>query len=108
MSLACCSRVRRFFVLFTRFALPRVVWPYYLIIAICGLARSFLQSARSPLVAELVPRELYANAATWRSSSWQLASVVGPALGGLLYAGFGARLTFGVNIIFAAVALAAM
>ncbi|MGH7711151.1 MAG: MFS transporter, partial [Gemmatimonadaceae bacterium] len=87
---------------------PRVVWPYYLIIAVCGLARSFLQSARSPLVAELVPRETFANAATWRSSTWQLASVVGPALGGVLYAAFGARLTFGVNILFAVAALAAM
>lgn len=87
---------------------PRVVWPFYLIIAVCGLARSFLQSARSPLVAELVPREAYANAATWRSSTWQLASVVGPALGGLLYAGFGARLTFGINVVLTLVSLAAM
>ncbi|MGQ0643828.1 MAG: MFS transporter [Gemmatimonadaceae bacterium] len=87
---------------------PRLVWPYYLIIAVCGLARSFLQSARSPLVAELVPRAAYANAATWRSSTWQLASVVGPAVGGLLYAAFGARLTFGVNIVLALAALIAM
>ena len=96
------------FVLALVWPTPRVVWPYYLIIAVCGLARSFLQSARSPLVAELVPREAYANAATWRSSTWQLASVLGPALGGLLYAGFGARLTFGVNVVLALVAFAAM
>ncbi|MGQ0538248.1 MAG: MFS transporter, partial [Gemmatimonadaceae bacterium] len=87
---------------------PRTVWPYYAIIAVCGLARSFLQSARSPLVAELVPRELFANAATWRSSTWQLASVVGPAIGGLLYANFGARLTFGLNVLLAVAALLAM
>ncbi len=96
------------FVLSLLWPVPRVVWPYYVIIAICGLARSFLQSARSPLVAELVPREAFANAATWRSSTWQLASVVGPALGGLSYAAFGARLTFGTNILLAVVALAAM
>lgn len=99
---------------FTLFAIslvwpvPRVVWPYYLIIGVCGVARSFLQSARSPLVAELVPREAYANAATWRSSTWQLASVVGPALGGLLYAGFGARVTFGANVLLALTALGAL
>jgi MFS family permease len=97
-----------FFVLSVIWPVPRVVWPYYLIIAVCGLARSFLQSARSPLVAELVPREAYANAATWRSSTYQLASVVGPALGGLLYAVFGARLTFGVNVILTSLALTAM
>jgi MFS family permease len=96
------------FVLALIWPVPRVVWPYYVIIAICGLARSFLQSARSPLVAELVPREVFANAATWRSSTWQLASVVGPALGGLSYATFGARLTFGANIVLAIVALVAM
>ena len=96
------------FVLALIWPTPRVVWPYYLIIAVCGLARSFLQSARSPLVAELVPREAYANAATWRSSTWQLASVVGPAMGGLLYAGFGARLTFGINVGLTLVSLAAM
>lgn len=96
------------FVLALMWPTPRVVWPYYVIIAICGLARSFLQSARSPLVAELVPREVYANAATWRSSTWQLASVVGPAMGGLLYAGFGARLTFSVNVVLTLLSLAAM
>lgn len=87
---------------------PRVVWPYYFIISICGVARSFLQSARSPLVAELVPRAAYANAATWRSSTWQMASVVGPATGGLLYAAFGARLTFLVSALLTITAFTAM
>ncbi|HJU73586.1 MAG TPA: MFS transporter [Gemmatimonadaceae bacterium] len=96
------------FILSLIWPVPRVVWPYYVIIAVCGLARSFLQSARSPLIAELVPREIYANAATWRSSTWQLASVVGPALGGLSYAAFGARLTFGMNLLFGVAALASM
>jgi MFS family permease len=96
------------FVLSIIWPVPRVVWPYYAIIAVCGLARSFLQTARSPLIAEIVPREAYANAATWRSSSWQMATVIGPALGGMLYAWFGARLTFGANVSFALVALSAM
>ena len=64
------------------------VWPIYLVIFLSGIARSFLQPARSALGAELVPRELYPNAVTWRSSTWQLAEVVGPAIGGLVY-GFG-------------------
>ena len=64
------------------------VWPIYLVIFLSGVARSFLQPARSALGAELVPRELYPNAVTWRSSTWQLAEVVGPAIGGLVY-GFG-------------------
>ena len=64
------------------------VWPIYAVIFVSGIARSFLQPARSALGAELVPRELYPNAVTWRSSGWQLAEVVGPAIGGLVY-GFG-------------------
>jgi MFS family permease len=64
------------------------IWPIYAVIFFSGIARSFLQPARSALGAELVPRELYPNAVTWRSSSWQLAEVVGPAIGGLVY-GFG-------------------
>ncbi|HZN96305.1 MAG TPA: MFS transporter, partial [Gemmatimonadales bacterium] len=64
------------------------VWPFYLVIFCSGIARSFLQPARTALGAELVPRELYPNAVTWRSSAWQLAEVVGPAVGGLVY-GFG-------------------
>jgi MFS family permease len=59
--------------------------PFYLVIAISGTARSFLQPSRNALGAELIPRSLYANAVAWRSSSWQTAAVVGPAIGGLLY-----------------------
>ena len=50
---------------------PRVlalgVWPFYVVIAASGLARSFLQPARNALGAEIVPRELYHNAIAWRS-----------------------------------------
>jgi MFS family permease len=63
----------------------RVVWPFYLVIFLSGIARSFLQPARQALGAEIVPRPLYPNAVAWRSSTWQTAAVAGPALGGLLY-----------------------
>ncbi len=69
----------------------------YGVIIISGVARAFLQPARQALSAELVPRALYANAITWRSGSWQLASVIGPALGGVLYAVGGTRLAYGVD-----------
>ena len=87
---------------------PTVVWPFYAVIALCGLARSFLQVARSALVSEIVQPAQYANAATWRSSTWQLGMVLGPALGGLLFAAFGARVTFAVNVGISFLALGAM
>ena len=81
------------------------VWPIYLVIFLSVIARSFLQPARSALGAELVPRELYPNAVTWRSSTWQLAEVVGPAIGGLVY-GFGsATAAYGVDAAIMAVAV---
>jgi MFS family permease len=64
------------------------VWAVYLVIFLSGIGRSFLQPTRTALAADLVPRELYVNSITWRSSTWQFAAVAGPALGGLLL-GFG-------------------
>lgn len=61
------------------------VWPIYLVIFLSGIARSFTRPAFTALSADVVPRESFANAVTWRSSTWQLAAVIGPALGGLVY-----------------------
>lgn len=78
-------------------ATPRtVVRAIYGLVALSGLARSFLGPARQALAAEIVPRPLYGNAITWRSGSWQLASVIGPAVGGLLYAAGGTTLTYSI------------
>ena len=84
------------------------IWPIYLVIAVSGIARSFLTPARAALAAELVVRELYARASAWRSAAWQLAAVVGPALGGLLYAFGSARLAYGVAASLFLVALACL
>jgi len=71
---------------------PRIAWPFYAIQALSGVGRAFYRPASQALSTELVPREAYQNAATWRSSGLQLAQVAGPALGGLLL-GFGNALT---------------
>jgi MFS family permease len=70
------------------------VWPIYAVVFLSGVARSFLQPARTALSAEIVPRETYANAVAWRASLWELAAVVGPAVGGLLYGFSGARASY--------------
>jgi MFS family permease len=95
--LLCCSLALFGFTLRAGTIMAGRVWPIYAVIFCSGIARSFLQPARSALGAELVPRDLYPNAVTWRSSTWQLAEVVGPAIGGLIY-GFGsARAAYGVD-----------
>ena len=61
------------------------VWPVYLVIALSATARSFMRPSVVALSAEVLPRELYPNAVAWRTSSWHLAAVAGPAAGGVLY-----------------------
>ena len=84
------------------------VWPIYLVIFLSGIARSFLQPARTALSAELVPRSLYVNAVAWRSSTWQFAAVVGPALGGLLFGFASATISYGVSAALIVVSLGAL
>ncbi len=65
--------------------LEHPTYPFYIIIFISGIARGFLGASMSSLMAQLVPRELYHSSSAWNSSGWQIASVSGPFLGGLLY-----------------------
>ena len=54
-----------------------------------GIARAFNEPAASTLLPETVPPELFASAATWSSSMWQLALIAGPAAAGLIVALYG-------------------
>jgi len=88
---------------------PRaLVRAIFSVIVASGLARSFLQPARQALGAELVPRELFSNSVTWRSGAWQLAAVIGPALGGGLYAVGGIRLAYSTSAVLVLVAIVAL
>ena len=60
--------------------------PIYFIIGLTGLIRGFMSPAQTAFAAQLVPPQLYANAATWSTMSWHLSSIGGPAIGGLLCA----------------------
>lgn len=83
----------------------------YGVVAISGVARAFLQPARTALAAAMIPRDIQANAITWRSTTWQLGAVVGPALGGLLNAAVGPRGSYiadGLLVVIALLALAAI
>jgi len=80
------------------------IWPIYAVMLVSGLARSFLTPARTALGAEIVPRETYANAVAWRSSLWQFAAVIGPALGGMLYGFSGAVASYVTETVLCAIA----
>jgi len=66
-----------------------IYWVYVFLFGI-GIARAFNDPAASTLLPETVPPNLFASAATWSSSAWQLASITGPALAGLLIGFFNA------------------
>ncbi|MBI3131064.1 MAG: MFS transporter [Acidobacteria bacterium] len=72
------------------------LWPFYAVQALAGVARALFRPASVALGTELIPKELYANAATWRSTLFHIATVAGPALGALLYAWKGPLWTYGV------------
>jgi len=63
----------------------------YVMIFCNGLARAFFGPATFTIYANSIPREVYPNGSTWSSSSWQIASILGPAVGGLIY-GFGNKI----------------
>lgn len=58
----------------------------YVCLVLTGIGQAVNMPARWSLLPQVVPRELMAAAATWNSSSWQIAAVVGPSLGGLVIA----------------------
>jgi len=71
------------------------VGPIFAVLAVFGVARAFLGPAAASLVANLVPKEDFANAVAWNSSAWQTATIVGPVAGGLLY-GISSEVAYGV------------
>jgi len=61
----------------------------YAMFMLVGFARGFYSPASASLKAFLVPREHYANSATWSSTFWQAGAIAGPVAAGFLYAGLG-------------------
>lgn len=71
----------------------------YMIAFLTGVARAFSGPTSFALVSMLVPKQKLPNATSWHSSSWQIAAVSGPAIGGLLYGEKGITFAFIIMII---------
>lgn len=69
----------------------RAAW-LYVFLFLSGLARAFQGPARSALLPQLLPREAFTNSVSWTVSGFELASMIGPALGGALIAWAGGAL----------------
>lgn len=70
-----------------------ILYSIYALVFFGGFLRSFFGPTIFSLVALIVPKKIYPNAATWNSSTWQMASVLGPATGGLLISDIGVHWT---------------
>ncbi|GIW94731.1 MAG: MFS transporter [Pirellulaceae bacterium] len=60
--------------------------PYWMFASLwlAGTARAFQQPAKTSFVPHLVPLEVFSNAVGWNTGAFHLASVLGPAAGGLV------------------------
>ena len=96
------------FLVFTDLVQP---WHVIVMAFLLGIANAFDAPARQAFVVEMVGREELTNAIALNSTIFNIGTVIGPAIGGLLYAWLGPAWCFTVNgISFIAVigALAAM
>lgn len=73
------------------------VWVIYLLVLVFGLGRAFANPASQALLPGLVPPGELGGAIAWGSSVWQTATIIGPAVGGVLY-------VLGETAVFAAAA----
>lgn len=78
--------------------------PIFAALAVLAVARAFFGPASQALVVNLVPTRDFANAVAWNSSAWQVASIVGPVTGGLLY-GIGGIVAYAVATVMLIAAL---
>ncbi|MDZ7958108.1 MAG: MFS transporter [Aulosira sp. DedQUE10] len=62
---------------------------FYTCLFLTGVAKAFLKPASDAMMWQLIPTTAFTNAATWNSTSFQLATVIGPALGGFAIAALG-------------------
>ena len=84
------------------------ILPIYIVVALTGICRAFIYPSTIALLAQMVPRHMYANSSTWNSTVWHIAAITGPALGGLVYGFFGVKIAYIVVFGFVILAILLM
>ena len=85
-----------------------ILYGIYALVFCGGLVRAFLGPTIFSLIALIVPKKIYPNAATWSSTTWQMASVLGPALAGFSISIIGVHWSMCVIFGFSLLALTAL
>jgi MFS family permease len=64
------------------------VYPIYAVLILIGVVRAFNGPVSRALLPQLVPEEHFPNAVAWASGVFQTATILGPSIGGIVYAAF--------------------
>ena len=86
----------------------KILYSIYFFVFLGGLVRAFLGPTIFSLLSLIVPKKAYPNAATWSSSVWQIASVVGPAVAGFSITWIGVNWSMGFIIVCSFLSLIAL
>jgi len=82
-----------------------ILYAIYFLVFLGGIVRAFLGPTIFSLIALIVPKKIYPNAATWSSTTWQMASVLGPALAGFSISWIGVHWSMCLIVGFSVLAL---
>ena len=77
-------------------SVPSGVWPVFVILAVLGAARAVFNPAADALAPNLLPRQAIAHGISLGSMVWQVGTIAGPVVGGLLY-GIGGAAAYGTS-----------
>ena len=88
----------------------------YMVLVLLGVVRSFNGPVSRAIFPQLVPPEVFASSVAWGSTFWQAATILGPIVGGMLYAfservfghGAGAASVYACSLLAAAIAVVLM
>jgi len=82
------------------------IWPIFIVLACLGMARAFQMPTTQSMMPNLIPAEALQNAIALNSSMFQVATIAGPSVGGILYAVAGPPLGLrgGAGLVYAVAA----
>ena len=75
------------------------IFTIYACLFAAGTARAFWMPARSALLPGIVPLSIFSNAVSWNSSAFEIASFVGPAIGGFVIHYASVTAVYAVNVL---------
>tara|TARA_Y100001978_G_C23683857_1_gene430621 strand:- start:609 stop:1865 length:1257 start_codon:yes stop_codon:yes gene_type:complete len=84
---------------YDNFSSKYILIAIYSLVFAGGFVRAFFGPIIFSLVALIVNKKIYPNAASWSSSTWQLASVIGPAFAGFSIAWIGINNSLGFVLV---------